>query len=186
MSDCRFDGISPCDEITVDGMCKKHRATFTSPSWMFVDHLRDIIDRLTKLEAEYQKKIDRLREANAGLMARMEELEKERDWWASVARDYKADYNEVIRTGKCADGHHITDEQISAAWVYAHSLQPGSEVRISILYALRLLGFERCEKCGGECHVFLPGDERVAFYTKPCPDCDGHGWVNGGWTHEQA
>ena len=67
---------------------------------------------------------------------RIEGLEKESEWKA-------------MKQLLCADYHIIPTDEIRAAWEYAHSLVPGSEVRISVLYALRQLGIERCEGCGG-------------------------------------
>jgi hypothetical protein len=34
------------------------------------------------------------------LRKRIEELEKERDFWAKTAKGYKDDYNKLLRTGK--------------------------------------------------------------------------------------
>ena len=42
----------------------------------------------------------------------IDRLTADRDSWAETAKAYKDDYNEMIRTGKRADGHHITDDMI--------------------------------------------------------------------------
>jgi hypothetical protein len=110
------------------------------------------------------------------LRARVKELGDDRDFWAETAGGYKDDYSKVIRTGKCADGHHFTDEQIDAAWEKAakeYSLG-GS----SYFDALEMLGVFECGGCGGAGKTFSrTGSMKEEPMEWTCSDCNGHGWV---------
>jgi hypothetical protein len=92
------------------------------------------------------------------LKARVEELEKEKPepgmWSIPI-------------------GYHITDEQIDAAWKYT---KEGWDCGQSVEDALNKINIFECEGCGGEGNSYSAAE----YNDKPCPDCNGHGWVIGG------
>lgn len=84
------------------------------------------------------------------------------------------------RAIKHGNGVLVSTEQIDAAWEYANSLPAGSEVRISVFYALRQLGIHYCEECGGKGYT---GPLAPNVISAECPTCakfTGEGWVIGG------
>lgn len=113
------------------------------------------------------------------LRKRVEELERDREWWASIARDYKHDLGEYMRRGPAGLAWEmVSHKQIDAAWSVAEryfraSIGTGAGLRV-----LEQLGIVRCEECGGVggCHV---DDDQDAggSYDAVCPTCNGHGWV---------
>ena len=109
---------------------------------------------------------------------RIEELEQDRDFWSKTAKGYKDDYNECIRTGKCADGHHITTDQIRAAWEYVGE-EAGcidNDYESFTLALLNEFNIERCKGCkGNKTRTRLGPDENGSF-IEACPDCNGEGW----------
>ena len=78
-------------------------------------------------------------------------------------------------------GYKIPTDQIRKAWAYARSLPAGSEGRISICYALRLLPIVRCGGGGGDGRA-TSSHAAKAEQTRhgTCPDCNGEGFVIGG------
>ena len=68
--------------------------------------------------------------------------------------------------------HHITDEQIDAAWQYAMKLDSPTLV----LAALAELGIKRCEGCE-DGHIAVDTGDPQDSASVTCPDCNGHGWV---------
>ena len=80
----------------------------------------------------------------------------------------------TVLTAKVVTRHHITDEQIDAAWIYmeGHSDQ---YIKGKIEMAFRELGIERCDicnRCPGKQYEWGKGDE-----LQPCANCNGHGWT---------
>jgi len=133
------------------------------------------IERLQKLNTSLENLIEDKENQIMDLHPRIEELEQDRDFWAKMAKKYKDDYNECIRTGKCADGHHITNEQIDAAW--AHWTTYGSA---DVKGALAELSIKRCGGCE-LLQVEIDNDPNAeGSYEAVCPDCNGHGWKIGG------
>ena len=66
--------------------------------------------------------------------------------------------------------HHITDEQIDAAWAKANTTSTTEMANGLALAALAELNIHRCEECGGS---GVDADSGVDV----CPDCNGHGWI---------
>ncbi len=66
----------------------------------------------------------------------------------------------------CIDGHHITEEQINAAW--ATRVGDGDFISAS------KLGIKRCGKCHGEGST---GPLAPNIINIDCPDCNVRGWV---------
>ena len=102
---------------------------------------------------------------------RIAELEKDRDFLAKTAAEYKADYND----------RHITDAQIKAAVAYA-SHGTNAADRAMKWRVLGRLGFERCDEpeCRGGVIQHLetplePGDD--CGWNQKCPDCHGIGAI---------
>jgi len=81
-------------------------------------------------------------------------------------------------------GHHITDEQIDAAWAFVID-PPGylsSDVKKAVEAALWAFDIKQCEGCGGEgkrIERMICGATQASLgpMRVPCPDCNGHGWV---------
>jgi hypothetical protein len=108
------------------------------------------------VEAEIEKlegRVERVRGYNTDLRARVEELEEQ-------GRLREADF--------CAEfpGHHITDEQIDAAWKDKFTEGSGA-----IHLKAKLLNIFRCEGCGGSGKLCRPG------WIQKCHVCNGHRWV---------
>lgn len=102
------------------------------------------------------------------LKRRIKELEKDRDFWAEMAKEYKDSYNELLRRH---DGRqYITDEQIDVAAIQAnHDLDAWEDS--TTWTALNDLGIERCENCLGTGHL---EEEDIG---ECCPNCNGKGWI---------
>jgi hypothetical protein len=64
--------------------------------------------------------------------------------------------------------HHITDDQIDAAWVYTAPRNDGLNMARA---TLRELNIFRCEGCDGSGRF-----EAVGLYEN-CDCCNGHGWT---------
>jgi len=130
-------------------------------AWKKIERLRA---RVVELNTLIEDKADQIME----LHPRIEEMERDRDFWAKAAKEYKDDYNRRIRTGKCADGHHITDDQIDAAIKRIGTYGYKSSDWWSAWDALNELNIFWCEACEGE---------------GSCPNCDGNGYyIQGGVT----
>jgi hypothetical protein len=106
---------------------------------------------------------------------RIEELEKDRDWWASVACDYKRDLGEAIRRGPHGLAWvMVTHDQIDAAWEERHD-----DVVEGIMFIpASEIGIRACDRCHG--WGVIPINEESPRATDKCSNCDGHGWVIGG------
>ena len=122
---------------------------------------------------EYQTEIGEMQRVNFELGQRVEELERERDDAASLADDLacKLHDDELY-----CPGHHITNEQIAAAW----------ENRImdydtDIMYVpAEDLGIKQCNH---EWHKHsIPNPEAIkgATWLNECPSCNGDGYTIGG------
>ena len=98
---------------------------------------------------------------------RIEELEKQQDIHCGVIQDLV-----------CEDSHvRITTAQIDAAWGKAIAETRSKRETTYTFQALRDLGIERCEECGGSGEKDEypdPNDDLPA--PGPCPSCNGHGW----------
>ena len=104
----------------------------------------------------------------------IEQLRTDRDWWAEIAKEYKDDYNEVIRTGRCASGYHITPKMIDAAVEYANDESVALQGRQGCAWdALNKLNIFRCEKCD-QGRIFSTPQVGLPLV---CPDCNGHSYV---------
>jgi len=104
------------------------------------------------------------------------EIEK----WQARAEEVEKYNTEMARV--LSEGHHITDEQIDAAWAFVID-PPGylsSDVKKAVEAALWAFDIKRCEGCGDKMgsSKFTPGPPGVmGLLEVPCPDCNGHGWV---------
>ena len=76
--------------------------------------------------------------------------------------------NETHILNVVCPGHHITDEQIDAAWIVAHDhRQDGTEQRHA-LAVLAEMGIVECDTCEHRPTEYRPQD---------CPRCHGHRWI---------
>jgi hypothetical protein len=113
--------------------------------------------------------IDTVYQENRALEARIEELEKQKAQTERIFDEYCA---KVKGFNDCH--HHITNDQIDAAVLLLtrHGLKMAVDLGWLILGIFHIF---RCEGC--DCYQGMSDPARV---NKPCPDCDGHGWVIGG------
>ena len=78
-------------------------------------------------------------------------------------------------------GHHITDEQIDAAWEYiTHTTNRLAATQVE--RALNKLHIFRCEGCEGDgqiqhTNIDVIGSELIEVWD--CPDCNGKGYTVG-------
>ena len=70
----------------------------------------DMFDLPAVIMQDAAAEIELLRESRDAVIRkakeRVEELERDRDWWAATAKEYKDDYNALLRGGpsKCIEG----------------------------------------------------------------------------------
>lgn len=131
----------------------------------------DEIEQWKAFEAVLRKRLGaRDHETSLDLIARtqrrIEELEREFNFWHSVALDYKRDLGEYMRRGPDSlTWEPISHAQIDAAWNYTgDDWDCGRTVEI----VLAELGIVRCN-CLKWGHI-----------NGVCQNCNGHGWVIGG------
>jgi len=142
-------------------------------------------EEMDALRAEVERLEEKLKDAIAWKNKAVNKIER-----LIELEQYLDDYVD-LGIGFAKRGMFITDEQIDSAWELTESLrknlqklnQPEIEritcdVRKELM---REFGIFKCEGCGG--HGEKPS--QLEFYKvfenrrKPCPDCNGHGWVIG-------
>ena len=81
---------------------------------------------------------------------------------------------------EASESHHITDEQIDAAWSDIEAWD--GEASRAIESALNKFNIFRCEDCNGRGHLDQEPQTSGAYpnLQPPCPACTGHGWTIGG------
>ena len=159
------------------------------------DHFRSEADRLHKCFGTIDRlRVDLAQEKRWGLEAheragsveerlrtKIESLEKiivnrnldlrERDEKIEALKNSRFELlDQISALSGEEDFHVVKDEEINEAWKYVMSLPLGSEVRLSVLYALRKFRITHCEECGGFSEV-IP----VNKSGRKCPACR-HGW----------
>lgn len=142
----------------------------------------ETIKQLRSENARYagcKRSLERVIVENTAKADEIERLRTDRDWWAETAKEYKNDYNEVIRTGRCASGYHITPKMTDAAVEYCEERPHSEHTRWGVLNKLNIF---RCAGCGGTGVVDVMEPGAFLKHNEDCPACTipGHGWTIGG------
>jgi hypothetical protein len=134
------------------------------------DSFRSEIERLQKCFGT----MDRLRREIASLetiiVNRNRDLQKRDVMISNLENARLTLLDQISALSGEEDFHVVKDEEINEAWDYAMSLPLGSEVRLSVLFALRKFRITHCNECGGFSEV-IP----VNKSGRKCPACR-HGW----------
>lgn len=180
MKECKFDGVSPCDEMTPDGVCRKHRSMFGHPSWEYVDMLREELQQFCDVAKLNPIKYPEGR--------RLPDAELNQDPAFLAMQLGNAEERIDLLEGLLANVHDELHDPMSQYWC-----DKPKEDR-ELLEALRdrvdkAMGWDVCERCEGTKRVVdykatreaietiegsgMGGDCFGVNYTEymPCPNC---------------
>ncbi len=140
------------------------------------------IEQLQTAIATWKEEEIEWKATEAGLLARVEELEEELQRACN-----QRNIAEAV-ADCCLEGHYSTVKQIDAAWLIVREFN-GAYTATGrwVLRALERLGIKACEGCGGEgitrqdphgeplepCEVCAPFTGHGWVIKDECPDCDG-------------